>query len=122
MTDQHDQPLNPVASTGNDDTALKVVAVHPAWHAAAVHLARHHLAHLQSYTYHPVEESEVEALLADVCNACGVDAKTAHQVAHELAQHVLPALIHGQPLAIVIVVADENPEPEHPDEVLKLLR
>ncbi|HEY9786376.1 MAG TPA: hypothetical protein V6D17_13295 [Candidatus Obscuribacterales bacterium] len=113
----------PVSRAGIRDD-VKVIAVHRAWHAAAIHLAHHHLEHYQSYGNGPaLNHEELEGLLAEVTSSAGADMDIARHVAHELAMHVLAELIHGgQPVAVLVVMCDAKPDPEHPELLLELLR
>lgn len=107
MTDAQQQNPAVVRSIACQlDSDRPTLTIHRGIHAAALHLAHHHIASYEAYANQPTLDHDELRQTLFVVTTYGVDLETALTVAHELANHFLPSYINGKPPAVLLNVTD----------------
>jgi hypothetical protein len=110
--------IAPAANNPNDF----VVTIHRGLHAAALHLAQHHIASYEAYANQPtLDHGELHEILIEV-TASGVDLDYALHAAHELANHFTPHIVNGHPSCLTVVINDGEASHEEVESLVSLLR
>ncbi len=111
----------PVRAAHDNNNAV-VATIHRGLHAAALHLAHHHINSYEAYANQPtLDDGQLHEILIEV-TASGVDLDYALHAAHELAGHIMPPMVNGHESALTIVISDGEATHEEVESLVSLLR
>lgn len=109
------------ARAAHDNTAI-VATIHRGLHAAALHVAHHHINAYDAYANQPaLDNGELHDILIEV-TASGVDLDYALHAAHELAAHIMPPMVNGHPSGLTIVISDGEASHQEVETLVSLLK
>lgn len=110
------------ARAAHDNNTAVVATIHRGLHAAALHLAHHHINSYEAYANQPtLDDGQLHEILIEV-TASGVDLDYALHAAHELAGHIMPPMVNGHESALTIVISDGEATHEEVESLVSLLR
>jgi hypothetical protein len=110
------------ARSGHDNNTAIVATIHRGLHAAALHVAHHHINAYDAYANQPaLDDGELHDILIEV-TASGVDLDYALHAAHELAAHIMPPMVNGHPSGLTIVISDGEASHQEVESLVSLLK